>query len=628
MLTAEEQKKLENMTSEKKDGGTLYSGETDANGQTQQTFVQGPTQEETDRDKMIANKDVALKSSMELVNGNNTNTDTTNRTGEGSEDQDVKTLLGGIIPEESQDVIDERNRQAAIAEANAKAEIDEDKLRTDTENKFQSEIDVTNRMFAERMAEAERAGDSRLGSTGAIQSRRGLLGSSFGEAQTQKIRDVNQAVFDTIDDQQTNALVEVYKDINKEIDAELKEKQASIEKGGVDYLAYLVGEDTRKKDKINKTIANIIKGEVEPSEELYEDLADKLGTTVDNIKQIYEVNKKSYDEQIEAQEQANLTAQEQADRTARGEEADIAKTGAETDKLGAEALTKLESSLLDRDKFEELKKQGVIDQSWEEYLQTDKEYNASVDTELDIAKQNLEVAKFNETQRLNTVKIDEINTNILKKMTEIEQIGKTDPLTAEKKQKEIDVLNQKLGEAKKKKNDELIQKGQIVEIAKNKAAEIQGILDDPGLENAVGPNSKTRTSIFEVFTAERSNFIAMVKQLTAQETMDTLTELKDRGGTLGALSDQERIMLANAAVLFNSWAVREKDADGNEDPNGKVIGYETTEGRFEEELLRLKTKTEEYQKNVQEYLDSDEGKAEMSENETVNNDNNFNSIWD
>lgn len=105
---------------------------------------------------------------------------------------------------------------------------------------------------------------------------------------------------------------------------------------------------------------------------------------------------------------------------------------------------------------------------------------------------------------------------------------------------------------------------------------ISDLITAGGLSGAVGPNWFARLSPASKVTGEKQNFIAGIEQLVSQETLDTLVDLKSQGGTLGALSDQERIMLRNAATKIGGWAVT--DSDGN------VKGYNTTEQAFKKEL--------------------------------------------
>lgn len=105
---------------------------------------------------------------------------------------------------------------------------------------------------------------------------------------------------------------------------------------------------------------------------------------------------------------------------------------------------------------------------------------------------------------------------------------------------------------------------------------IDSILNHKGLSGAVGANPIARISFdLNKFTNVRGNFIADVGVLTSQLTMDKLVNLKKAGGTLGALSDGERTLLANAATALNGLAKHVDD-----DPNKPVQYYNTSEANF------------------------------------------------
>ena len=118
----------------------------------------------------------------------------------------------------------------------------------------------------------------------------------------------------------------------------------------------------------------------------------------------------------------------------------------------------------------------------------------------------------------------------------------------------------------------------------DKINSIDELLSHKGLDSAVGPSRFLRStfSIFDRFGA-KADFIAGVQQLVSQDTLNTLINLKAQGGTLGALSDQERIMLQSAASKIGTWAIYK---------NGQVVGYNASETSFKNELNRIKTLTQ------------------------------------
>ena len=113
---------------------------------------------------------------------------------------------------------------------------------------------------------------------------------------------------------------------------------------------------------------------------------------------------------------------------------------------------------------------------------------------------------------------------------------------------------------------------------------INDILTNKALDSVVGPTELTRWSLlnFRGLTGEKAGFIADVNQLISQETLGTLLNLKKEGGTLGALSEKEALMLQQAATKLGGAQVFK---DGN------VVGYALSEKDFEDEVKRIKNLT-------------------------------------
>lgn len=118
----------------------------------------------------------------------------------------------------------------------------------------------------------------------------------------------------------------------------------------------------------------------------------------------------------------------------------------------------------------------------------------------------------------------------------------------------------------------------------DKVTQIDSLMKDPGLSGAVGPNWMTRDLGMGALTGNKQRFIGNVQQLVSRGTLDSLLALKAQGGTLGALSDQERVMLESAATKIGNWTMR--------DDNMNVIGYNIDEKSFMDELNTLKTLTQ------------------------------------
>lgn len=119
----------------------------------------------------------------------------------------------------------------------------------------------------------------------------------------------------------------------------------------------------------------------------------------------------------------------------------------------------------------------------------------------------------------------------------------------------------------------------VVQNLNDTVYKIQTVLDSGYLSGAVGPNTFARLSPLSSFTGGQQDFLAGVSQITNQETLDKLLQLKASGGTLGALNESEGKMLRDAATKINGWAIKDKD--------GNVTGYNTSEAAFRKELTTL-----------------------------------------
>jgi murein DD-endopeptidase MepM/ murein hydrolase activator NlpD len=119
---------------------------------------------------------------------------------------------------------------------------------------------------------------------------------------------------------------------------------------------------------------------------------------------------------------------------------------------------------------------------------------------------------------------------------------------------------------------------------KDKQIAIENLKTSSGKSKAVGAYGLARWTPTKIDKADVQDFIAGVNNLISKDTLDTLINLKQAGGTLGALSDQERIMLQNAASKISSWA--KKDEVGN------TMYYNISEELFDKELDRLKMLTD------------------------------------
>ena len=128
-----------------------------------------------------------------------------------------------------------------------------------------------------------------------------------------------------------------------------------------------------------------------------------------------------------------------------------------------------------------------------------------------------------------------------------------------------------------------------LEQAKANVSKIDSILNHPGLNESVGPNTFARGFFNwnEWYNSNAKNFVADTESLISQQSLDSLIAAKARGATFGALSDTEMAILTSAATSLGKLRIY-KDNDSTKE----VIGYATTEKNFKEKLNLIKEKAD------------------------------------
>lgn len=124
--------------------------------------------------------------------------------------------------------------------------VDESAIRNNTISQFQAEIDATNALYAQKLAEAKVAGANRVGSTTAINAGSGTLGSDFGNAQKDNVVSGNSQVYSGIQDEQNAAIQAILGKANDASVQAVKDKTDAIKSGLDSHLKYLQDASTRK----------------------------------------------------------------------------------------------------------------------------------------------------------------------------------------------------------------------------------------------------------------------------------------------------------------------------------------------------------------------------------------------
>jgi len=270
--------------------------------------------------------------------------------------------------------------------------------------------------------------------------------------------------------------------------------------------------------------------------------------------------------QFEAAEEAPLTEREQLQNLKLRSE--IRSSELEADKLQQELDAEV-------DPTEKAKKQAELD------LVLGKVDKLKAETgeigkisELDIVQQKQEIAQS--------------QANLEKTFAEIENIGKTDPAQAEILQEKL--KGEQLNNRKKQAafDSAQISKGKEADVLDEKILNIQSIIDHVGLNSAVGTTFLGRTAFLDKFSGQRQDFVGSLKNLIDTETLDTLLQLKERGGTLGAIAVKELEILQNSATKISQWEIEDSGF------------YNISEGLFKKELETMKTSAERFSKAARE----------------------------
>jgi len=413
-------------------------------------------------------------------------------------------VYAGIIPNETPEekaLRLERERQGSSYMSDANQNVDENTIRQNVLNKFQAEIDALNRIYAEKKSEERRRGEGRLGSDAAIQARRGLLGSTFGTAQTRGVENLNAEAQSAIDSEQAVMISSIMTKVNQDVADEVAAKTKARQEGAEKYIKFLEESADRAKTRVSEAVQNLLKvsGDINWGDAKLKDIADSLGTTVENLKRLYNTGKEELAAQkaeTEFKRRTTLKAGEKVyDSSGK-----LLFSAPEEPKNVMDYVKEVDGNLLQYD---------PDTKSWTTiYQKNESPDNLTIEQKLALEKAG---------------KMIDANGNLVDKPTQL-------------KQDYIDSLQTKYDD-------------------------INDLLGDSYSREAVGIGFFDSRDFNPFNKSKRANFIAGVQQLIDQKTLDTLVALKAAGGTLGAISEKELSILQKSATKINSWADRDKSGN-------------------------------------------------------------------
>lgn len=191
------------------------------------------------------------------------------------------------------------SRGAATAAAAASTLPDEKKIYRDKLKMYQADIDATNKIYAEKLAQTVTQGTSNLGSARAVAARSGTLGSDFGNAQNDRVVASNTAAEDLVRQEQALKISAILGLARKDAADEVAAKRTAQQKGLTDYLTYLGEQTTRRTSNTSKVAKAILDQglsvkDIDPTQ--LASIAKQYGLTPQEISAAVAEEKKTRDE--------------------------------------------------------------------------------------------------------------------------------------------------------------------------------------------------------------------------------------------------------------------------------------------------------------------------------------------
>lgn len=137
-------------------------------------------------------------------------------------------------------------------------EIDESAVRRNQLKLFQGQIDATNAIYDDMLAEERLAGQGRLGTGRAIAARGGLLGSDFGAAQKDRIVGANTQAERAVQNERNAKIGSIMGTMRQAVADELVQKRQARQQGAENYISYLASSRERKQSNAKLAAQSIL----------------------------------------------------------------------------------------------------------------------------------------------------------------------------------------------------------------------------------------------------------------------------------------------------------------------------------------------------------------------------------
>ena len=143
--------------------------------------------------------------------------------------------------------------------------IDEEQIRRDTLRMFQTQIDATNEVYDQLLAESKIQGEDRLGSQRATAARGGILGSDFAGAQKNRILDFNNRQQRSIGAERQAAIGAILGNVRQSAADKIADQRNALQQQAQNYLDYLSLQDTNSESNTQAIAAAFLAQGIDPT---------------------------------------------------------------------------------------------------------------------------------------------------------------------------------------------------------------------------------------------------------------------------------------------------------------------------------------------------------------------------
>lgn len=183
-------------------------------------------------------------------------------------------------------------------------EIDPQAIYNQKLNQWQGYMDSLRSVYANKAAEVDKQIMGQLGTNRATQARSGLIGSTFGGAQTSKINQAGIEQKNLLADEMDAKIRYLMGEIDRDASAEIAARRQAIAQGAESYTNFLAGSQQRKLEQVNRIMGGALDQGFESIDEIgqdaMKDISSKLGVSTSDLRYYFNTLKKQQEAEAAA----------------------------------------------------------------------------------------------------------------------------------------------------------------------------------------------------------------------------------------------------------------------------------------------------------------------------------------